>query len=68
MTLECGHVEQEHTGRYRVSRDLAAILYGSFLGRGVWCEICHARCHPTNYTVTGLLKHPKSTATEVNNA
>lgn len=37
VLLECGCQSDLHTGRYRVSKDLAAILFGGAIRRGVWC-------------------------------
>lgn len=47
VRLECGCVAELQTGRYRVSKDLAAILYGNAVRRGVWCFKHAGKCHPT---------------------
>lgn len=47
VQLECGCVAELQTGRHRVSKDLAAILYGSAVRRGVWCFKHAGKCLPT---------------------
>lgn len=46
VRLECGCVAELQTGRYRVSKDLEAILYGSAVSKGVWCLKCVGNRHP----------------------
>ena len=49
VQLECGHVGELNTGRWRVSRDLAACIVGDAIRRGVWCFPCNGSCVPTKY-------------------
>lgn len=56
VKLECGCVAYLSTGRYRVSRALAAILYGTALRRGVWCVKHKATCQPVK--ALGVCHYP----------
>lgn len=46
VRLECGCTSELHTFSYRVSKDLAAILYGEAIRKGVWCFEHGGKCHP----------------------
>lgn len=46
VRLECGCVAKLETGRYRVSKDFEAILYGTAVRKGVWCKKCVGRRQP----------------------
>jgi len=50
--LECGHVEEETTSFYRLSKSRAACLVGSFIRRGVFCDKCKALCQVVEYLGT----------------
>jgi len=47
VRLECGCIGEVSTGRYRVSKDLAAIIFGGAVRRGLWCFVHHGKCLPT---------------------
>jgi hypothetical protein len=47
VQLECECVAELQTGRCRVSKDLAAILYSGAVRRGVWCFKHAGKCQPT---------------------
>jgi len=46
IKLECGHLYDANTGRYRVSEALASCIFGDYIRKGCWCFTCNACCQP----------------------
>ena len=49
VRLDCGHVTEINTSRFRVSKDLAAIIVLGRARRGCWCLKCGAMMMPTEF-------------------
>jgi hypothetical protein len=47
VQLECGCEKDLHTSRWRVTRGVAACIFGDAVRRGVWCSTHHAWCQAT---------------------
>jgi hypothetical protein len=49
VLLECGCEGWIHTGRFRVTRDLAALLVSDHVRSGIWCFKHGGKCQPVKY-------------------
>ena len=57
VELECSHQAELSSDRYRLSKDLAAILVGAAARKGVWCFRCKAHCQPVRNLGTVRMGH-----------
>jgi hypothetical protein len=49
LKLECGCIVEEDCSRYRVSKDLASIIYGNCLRHGMFCSKHRGLCQPIEF-------------------